>query len=841
MGDERVALGPTAAQPDFGAQLRRLRFAARLTQETLAERTGLSVRGLSDLERGARRLPQRETLQRLITALALSPAESAKLVNSSGRTDIPLPAERLLPSVPSPISSFVGRQSDIAELTRLLQSARLLTLTGPGGVGKTRLALEVASRAAARFADGIMFVELAALSDERLIPQIVAAGLGIEPHMRSDVFAEMCNSLQSRQLLLLLDNCEHMLEGCRALAERLLWACPHLQILATSRTRFGVAGETCWAVAPLGVPSLNEPDSLEAVLERSDAAQLFLQRARQANRSLEVGETGCRAILEICRRLDGLPLALELAAAWANVLPLVLIAERLGSSDLSSESSSSVRRHRTLVATLDWSLALLGQADCEVFDQICVFHGGFDLAAAEAVAGPDVLPALARLADASLVVSDSGQIERPRYRVLEPLREAGVKRLDASGGAERVRDRHAAYFLQLTESVQDGIWGRTGYGNGIPLLERDAANLRAALRWLIDCAEIERAGRLGVGLARFWQFSGRAAEGRAWLGELLALPAMSEPVRVRLGIAYGAAATQEGDLVLARPVLEDGLAAARRLGDDWAIAWALIVRIMVARDLSDPSAIVQILADSDEGVERSRAAGDVILEIRHTYLRGGILALVGQLAEAEETARRAQRMARAARTLREVAWATWVLAICRYKRGDLAGARALFMECRRDWHAEREPSVELLGLIGQVLVNTDGGQDRRACAALLELLELWRMTGRAPDSAERVLEPFAYVAAGRGDFEDVVRVCGILNRHMKPFGILTRFGRDIREQLSQARAVLGEPAASMAWAEGQALSLDDAIELVRRRCTNARRGRRQTPRRISVVGGAALR
>jgi tetratricopeptide (TPR) repeat protein len=242
---------------------------------------------------------------------------------------------------------------------------------------------------------------------------------------------------------------------------------------------------------------------------------------------------------------------------------------------------------------------------------------------------------------------------------------------------------------------------------------------------------------------------------------------------------------------------------------------------MVMRDLTDPATTREVLADCDEGVRRSRTAGDLVLEARHTYLRGAVLAFSGRVDEGERTARRAQQMARTAGIPRDTAWATWVLAVCRYKRGDLDGAQALFTQAQRDWHADREASVELLALIGQVLVATDRQEEHQARAALLALLDLWPTTGRSPHSAERVLEPFAYFAASSGDFGTVVRICSALNRHGHSIGILTRFGRDIAEQLAQARLALGEQAASAAWAEGQTLPLEDLCTLARSRCTTA--------------------
>jgi predicted ATPase len=400
-------------------------------------------------------------------------------------------------------------------------------------------------------------------------PPVVAASLDISVGPGRRPLEALRAALAPKRMLLVLDNCEHLLVGCATLAQDILSACHGVRNLATSREGLGLMGETCWLVPPLSLPPTGRRLTGSG---DSEATALFLERAQAVNRSLNLDGPNADAAADVCRRLDGLPLAIELAAAWANVLSLREIADRLASgAGLLVGPRSTAARHKTLQATVQWSLELL--SDCErLFEQLSAFRGGFTLEAAQAVTARDVLSSLARLVDASLVVPEPDKAGGARYRILEPLREVAHERLAARAGAEVARERHAEYFLALAESVQDWLWDQHARRSGIPRLEREVDNLRVALRWLIQQPDAERASRMGTALARFWEFGGHVVEGRAWLGELLALDGVSQTSRARLLVGAAAAATHDLDLAAARSLLDSALPTAREASDDWAIA-----------------------------------------------------------------------------------------------------------------------------------------------------------------------------------------------------------------------------------------------------------------------------
>ncbi|HTD76920.1 MAG TPA: helix-turn-helix domain-containing protein, partial [Chloroflexota bacterium] len=386
----------TAEPSSFGELLRRYRIAARLTQEQLAERAGLSARGVQDLERGLRRSPYPDTTRRLAEALGLADHERAQLLGAVDAAGSSVGSALSSPSMAAPpihLTSFIGRQSELAEIQRLLASARLLTLTGAGGVGKTRLAFEAARRLAADYADGIWLIELATLSDAGLVPRKVASVLGVREASGVTLLARLTQTLQSKQSLLVLDNCEHVLQACAELVDSLLRACPSLHILTTSREPLGIGGETVWRVPSLSVPSPLGTSRVTA-LTQSEAGQLFLERANAALPGFEVTERNAQALAHLCRRLDGIALALELAAAWVPLLSVEEIVERLDDTLRLLVGGSRVAppRQQTLRATLDWSYRLVTQPERELFVRLSVFSGGWMLSDAEMVCAGPVVP-----------------------------------------------------------------------------------------------------------------------------------------------------------------------------------------------------------------------------------------------------------------------------------------------------------------------------------------------------------------------------------------------------------------------------------------------------------------
>src|SRR5579885_3179113 len=418
-------------------------------------------------------------------------------------------------NLPSEVAGFVGREREVAELKRLLPQTRLLTLTGCGGCGKTRLALRVAADLVPSFPDGVWLVECAPLADSALVPRAVAAVLGVRGTAGQPLLATLAVALASRRLLLVLDNCEHLIGACARLAETLLRACPHLRILATSREPLRLPGEVTWRVPSLALPAPGPLAALES-LAQVEAVALFLDRARARQPAFTLTAQNAPAVAAICHHLGGLPLAIELAAAQMGALTPAQIADRLDDAlRLLGGGSRTLPRQETLRATLDWSYALLSGAEQRLFRRLAVFSGGFDVAAVEGAcadegrAPADALPLLAALVEKSLV---EPQVEggNARYRLLEPMRQYAAERLAAHGELEAMRRRHALYFLSLAEEAEP--WLTSGArGPWIERLATEQHNLRAALAWSRHATE-EGDGEVGLRLAGalcwFWNLRG---------------------------------------------------------------------------------------------------------------------------------------------------------------------------------------------------------------------------------------------------------------------------------------------------------------------------------------------
>ena len=476
MGGEEVPAG-------FGAVLKRYRLRAGWTQETLAERAGISARAVSDLERGLIRAPQRSTLVRLVGALGLDADErrEAEAVAVAVRHR---PRPRAMPravggrahNLPAPLTSFVGRDEEVPAVRAAVAGHRLVTLTGPGGTGKTRLALEAAAGLLGGYPHGVWLIELAALTDGAPVAHATAAAVGVRERAGRSLVDALAEALRPRHALLVLDNCEHLVDACAGLTHALLRACPRVHILVTSREALGLAEEVVWRVPPLAVPPPGAPDrsSLSPpAVTRYPAVQLFRDRALAVQPAFRITDANAPAVAQVCVRLDGIPLALELAAAALRVLSVEQLLGRLDDRFrlLTGGRRTALERHRTLRAMVDWSYERLGEPERRLFDRLAVFAGGWTLEAAEAVgagdglARADVLAALVRLVDTSLVLVDVARPAGPRYRLLETLRQYGQR---PAGGRRPGHGRLRAARGLLPRSGHDGGRGapRAAAGGG---------------------------------------------------------------------------------------------------------------------------------------------------------------------------------------------------------------------------------------------------------------------------------------------------------------------------------------------------------------------------------------
>jgi predicted ATPase/class 3 adenylate cyclase len=491
---------------------------------------------------------------------------------------------RLAASLPPQPGAFVGREEEVRDITRLLldQAVRMLTLTGPGGIGKTRLALEAAGMVQGAFEDGVFFVPLAALTDPTLIAATIARALEIPEDVARPAMDSLKAHLARKRLLLVLDNLEQVASAGPELAE-LATASEALKLLITSRVVLRLRHEHAYEVPPLTLPSAERLPSAAAIAQ-SSAVALFVQRAQAANPAFVLTDDLAPVVASICTRLEGLALAIELAAARIRVLSPPAMLARLGSrlEWLKGGARDAPERHRALRQAMAWSYDLLSADEQAFFRRLSVFVGGCSLDAVTAVCQAtdapvsDALDAVAALADKSLVRQASGPEDEPRYAMLETLREFGLERLKAEDEWDRARRAHAAYFLDLAERAEAELTG-PGQTEWLGRLEADHDNLRAALAWAEEQGEAEIGLRLGGALWRFWTVRGHMGEGRRWLERLLSRPGAAAPTRARAKALHGLGTmTHEiSDYTEARPLLEASLAIWRALGDDRAVVAAL--------------------------------------------------------------------------------------------------------------------------------------------------------------------------------------------------------------------------------------------------------------------------
>ena len=542
----------------------------------------------------------------LTTELGLEPSEELRnLQQAVLRQDVPA-ARRLgdQHNLPAPLSSLIGRESELEEVERLLQETRLLTVTGVGGVGKTRLTLAASAQAASRV-ERVCFVDLSTIGNHALVPRAAADALGIRESPHRPLLEVLTGYLRTTELLLVLDNCEHVLEACAGLVERLLQDVPSLHVLATSREPLGVPGEVDYALSPLAVPG----DDLgpEELMEFA-SVRLFVERASASRAGFASTGGTVAAVARICRDLDGLPLAIELAAVRAKSLSAEEIAAHLDQrfDFLKFWRRVAVPRHQTLRATMDWSYDLLSEPEQQTLRQLSGFAGGFTRSTCACVCtGGDETKAvdlLARLVERSLVVAEPGEGET-RYRLLETVRQYAAERLAAAGEADETSRTHAEAFLHLAEEAFQP--GR----DGLSLLAREQGNLRAALEW--SFASSHQIGpRLARALGRFWLARWQLVEGRAWLDRALATHRTEDGLRAALLGLLGAVLEQTGDLTEAEGTLAEGLRIADDAGDSVLVA-RLRVRLADARQmlgaLSDPDA----LAECEAAAATLEAASDL--------------------------------------------------------------------------------------------------------------------------------------------------------------------------------------------------------------------------------------
>jgi len=810
----------------FGQALREHRYARRLTQAELAERAGLSERAISDLERGLK-APQRATVRMLVDALALSP-DAADAFESAARSRVPA-HERLVEdlaqhNLPPVLTSFVGRGSEIAELRQVLDPVasadpptHLVTLTGAGGCGKTRLAVELARRMLAAFPDGVWFADLSAIGNPDLVATAVLTAIGGREYSDLTPLQSLLRHVHGRRLLLVLDNCEHLVQACAEVVERLLGVSSGLRVLATSREALRVPGELAWRVPSLPIPDVGKPVEVDRLMEYA-ATKLFVDRIRYVEREFSLSGSNAAAAAQVCSRLDGVPLAIELAAGRAASMSVPEIAAGLDDCFrlLTGGARTGVARQRTLRATIDWSHALLSSVDRTLFRRLAVFAGGWTLDAAEAVCADDALPrseilaVLTRLIDQSLV-SVQAQDGRTRYRFFETVRAYAGEQLRAAGETSEAEGRHRAWCVAFAERANQGLTGPDQF-RWFELVTLEHDNIRAVL----DCCarepnQVDSELRLVAAMGQFW-WPLKPGEGRRRIAEALARgPSTPSPARTSALIWQAVFERNFGDPVIGRNLVFTALADARAVGD--------VDRTVRALRVS------ALLTSEDDQARRMAVLEEALATARAADLAGrvaGVLELLGAAAaEAGDVQRthvlldEGQRLARAASNPgieREIDLQLGWLAIAE-ERLDDAESHFRKADAPSRWGSSPPPVVILaLGHVYLLRSNLERAREvyRRGLLRVREA-EPGGMT-----MADALLDT-ACAEAAAGFHDRAQRLIGANESWYAAHGGAGRVWRPftrnpLKRGLVPIPSVPTERGLVQARTEGRAMTLDDAVE-----------------------------
>ena len=575
------------------------------------------------------------------------------------------------------VTSFIGRRREMAEVKRLLSTSRLVTLTGVGGVGKTRLAVRVACELRENFPDDVWLVELAQVSEAELLPNVVVEALGVRDQSARSAEEVLLDHLRDRRLLLILDNCEHLLDACVEFVGRVLRATAHVVVLATSREPFGVLGEHIWPVPPMSIPDLaNVAPARGGYVYGHEALELFEERARAVQPDFVLDSRSKPVAVQLCRSLDGLPLAIELAAVRMRALSIEQIVARLADRYrlLSTGNRGAPPRHQTLRAAVDWSFDLCSERERTLWARLSVFAGGFDLDAAEAICsdgevGPDeVFDALSGLIDKSVVLREGSDGGPPRYRLLETIKAYGRERLAAQGAAEELQRRHRDHYLRLAERCEAGWFGPDQVEWG-ERLRREQANLWTALDFCLTTPGESRTGlRMAGALCFYWNACGHLQDGRYWLGRALDTDTSPVPERAKALWVDGWDAMTQGDNASAGRYFDECLELASALGDGSARAFAQQFRGSSEQFVGNFVLAKELLT---EAVDHHRRTGLVnSLTILGIAQLGFVSCLIGEPDRAVELCEECRVIGEEHGELWALSWAMWVCGLARWTQGE---------------------------------------------------------------------------------------------------------------------------------------------------------------------------
>ena len=726
-------------------------------------------------------------------------------------------SKRVEPSpnnLPLQVNRFIGREREMTAVRELLVTSRLLTLTGAGGSGKTRLALQVATDLLKEFSHGVWWVELAALSDPLLVPQAVAAVVGTPERAGRTVTEALADALRPRHLLLVLDNCEHLLGACVELIETLLHTCPQVHVLVTSREALTITGETTWLVLPLRVPDTYELPPIDGLLTY-EAVHLFVERARSVLPSFTLTPENAAAVVQVCRRLDGMPLAIELAAARIRALSVEQIVARLDDAYrlLIGGSRSALPRQQTLRAAMDWSYDLLSPQEQVCFRRLSVFAGSFSLEAAEAICAGEpgepyeLLDILSSLIDKSLVLVERRSGEA-RYQLLETIRQYGQDKLQELAEAEQVRRKHRDWYARLAEQAeaealtaqQEMVFDR---------LAAEHENLRAALGWSLDQQEAETAAQIGAAISRYWLLRGHMSEGRSFLERALSGFSEQNTVRAKALNVAAILASLQDDQATARTLAEESLALSRQLAEQKQTGYALYILGRLARIEGNYTGAVTFLEESLSLFRELGQQDDIALVLSDMGLT------VLSLGEDERATALCEESLALSRTLGDRrAIASWLanLGTIVLARGDVQRAKELCDESLAIRRAigYKGGCAHTLAILGRIALVQ--GDYEQAITCFNESLALRQETGEKEGIAT-ALEGLAALSGMLGHPVRAAWLCGFAESLRTLIGApLTPIDRPYYQHTVTAlRAHLDEPTFLSALKAGQSMTLEEAL------------------------------
>jgi predicted ATPase/DNA-binding XRE family transcriptional regulator len=708
MSDFRKTVSPLTIGT-FGDLLKYLRRRARLTQQQLGIAVGYSEGYISRLESNQRH-PDLATLAALfIPALGLEdepeivthlmglaanthqdqPRSGESLFLSHTYETVEVKEESIPSNLPLQLTSFIGRDNEITKISQLLtreEPARLITLTGIGGIGKTRLSIQTAIALSHLYRDGVWFVDLAPLTSPELVPQTVASIWGITASHNQPIMELLIRFLRTKHMLIVLDNCEHLIPAAAKLAAELLRACAHVQIEATSREVLSVPGEVNFQVPPLSLPQEEEYTSQTAI--ELESVQLFVERARHIQPSFTLTQTNAPIITRICRKLDGMPLAIELAAARINLLTPDQIEVRLNHRlQLLTGGQRILQRHQTLRATLAWSHDLLSEPEQVLFRRLSVFAGGWTLDAANAVCGEngtDIFDLLTQLVNKSLVVVEREPDAEARYTMLETIREYAREKLLASVELETLRTRHFNYFYEMAQQAEARLFAEV---SSIDWAETEIDNIRATLAWALErdssgALSEENTGRaleLMLHIWPLWLNRGYAIEGDQWLNQFLLAHRTSNSARARGLLLAGDFAGFRGDSNKKAALIQESLTLAMNLEDDKRVAWALMEMGLTERDRDYPESIKLFI----ESIKMFEELDETLWVYRTSFLLAETYMIQGDLEAARPLWKKGIDLSRAENDNFHVAWGLEGLGTLERLENHLEQAEQLYTESLR--------------------------------------------------------------------------------------------------------------------------------------------------------------